>query len=162
MKIIEIDKNNANYISELVADFRVALKSYKGIKACPNKETAYIEIIEYLDAGFPCFAAISDEKYVGYIVCRIDMSCVWVESIYTLPEYRGKGIASALFEKAEEIGNKLGNDTVFNYVHPNNNRMINFLRKHGYSVLNLIEIRKPHKNEKLSTTIKVGENEFNY
>ena len=90
------------------------------------------------------------------------MSCVWVESIYTLPEYRGKGIASALFEKAEEIGNKLGNDTVFNYVHPNNNRMINFLRKHGYSVLNLIEIRKPHKNEKLSTTIKVGENEFDY
>ena len=82
MKIVEIDKSNAEYISDLVADFRVTLKSYKGLNACPNKEAAYREIIEYLDAGFPCFSVICDEKYVGYIVCRIDMSCVWVESCF--------------------------------------------------------------------------------
>ena len=40
--------------------------------------------------------------------------------------------------------------------------MINFLKSKGYTVLNLIEIRKPFKGEKNKTTIKVGNNEFDY
>ena len=56
----------------------------------------------------------------------------------------------------------LKGDTLFNYVHPNNDAMINFLKSKGYTVLNLIEIRKPFKGEKNKTTIKVGNNEFDY
>ena len=41
-------------------------------------------------------------------------------------------------------------------------RMINFLRKRGYTVLNLIEIRKPYEGENLTQTIRVGEHEFDY
>lgn len=40
--------------------------------------------------------------------------------------------------------------------------MIEFLRKHGYTVLNLIEIRKPYQDETLTQTITVGEYEFDY
>ena len=40
--------------------------------------------------------------------------------------------------------------------------MIEFLKKRGYTVLNLIEIRKPYKDEKLTQTIVVGEHEFDY
>jgi len=40
--------------------------------------------------------------------------------------------------------------------------MIAFLRKRGYTVLNLIEIRKPYAGEKTTQIIKVGENEFDY
>ena len=58
------------------------------------------------------------------------------------------GVAAALHGKAEEIAASYGNDTVYNYVHPNNHRMIEFLRKAWLqSVLNLIEIRKPYQNE---------------
>lgn len=74
----------------------------------------------------------------------------------------GKGIASLLFQKAEEIAESMGQETVFNYVHPNNDRMIEFLRSKGYTVLNLIEIRKPYKDEKISTTIKVDKHTFDY
>lgn len=42
------------------------------------------------------------------------------------------------------------------------NRMIEFLRKRGYTVLNLIEIRKPWQNEKTTQKIIVGEHEFDY
>ena len=83
-------------------------------------------------------------------------------TIFVFPEYRRKGIASALFGKAEEIAASYGDDTVFNYVHPNNHRIIQFLRKRGYTVLNLIEIRKPYKGEKLTQTIAVGEHRFDY
>ena len=55
----------------------------------------------------------------------------------------------------------MGQETVFNYVHPNK-RMIQFLRAKGYTVLNLIEIRKPYKGEKIKTTIKVNNNTFDY
>ena len=41
-------------------------------------------------------------------------------------------------------------------------RMIEFLRSKGYTVLNLIEIRKPYKDEKISTTIKVDKHTFDY
>ena len=59
-------------------------------------------------------------------------------------------------EKAEELA------TVFNFVHPNNHRMIGFLRSKGYTVLNLLEIRKPFQGETLTTTIRVGDHTFDY
>lgn len=37
-----------------------------------------------------------------------------------------------------------------------------FLRKRGYTVLNLIEVRKPYKDEMLTQTITVGDHEFDY
>ncbi len=75
---------------------------------------------EYIDANFPCYAAVCNGEYVGYIVCRVDEPCVWMESIYAKPEFRRMGVASQLFEKAEELSKSFGEDTVFNYVHPNN------------------------------------------
>jgi ribosomal protein S18 acetylase RimI-like enzyme len=58
-----------------------------------------------------------------------------------------------LFRKAEEIAASMGEDTVYNFVHPNNEGMIRFLASKGYTVLNMIEVRKPYKGEKLTTTI---------
>ena len=161
MEIIKITQAN-DALAEMVALFRVELRSYKGITSKPNIEAGREEMEEYLAAGFPVFAAIVDGAYAGYVVCRVDSEVVWVESIFVKEEYRRHGIASALHSKAEEIAASYGEDTVYNYVHPNNHRMIGFLRKRGYTVLNLIEIRKPYKGEKLTQTITVGEHEFDY
>lgn len=149
-------------IARLVAQFRVTLKSFKGISAAPNEEEGTAELKEYLDAGFPVFTASMDGTYCGYMVCRIDEPCVWVESIYVLPGFRKQGVAAALFGKGEELAASYGEDTVYNYVHPNNNAMIAFLKSRGYSVLNLIEIRKPYAGEKLTRKIQVAENQFDY
>ena len=161
MEIIEIKQVN-NALAEMVALFRVELCSYKGILSKPNIEAGRDEMGEYISAKFPVYAALVDGEYAGYVVCRVDSEVVWVESIYVREEYRRHGVATALHSKAEEIAASYGDDTVYNYVHPNNHRMIEFLRKRGYTVLNLIEIRKPYKKEKLTQTIKVGEHEFDY
>ena len=149
-------------LAEMVALFRVELRSYKGIVSKHNIDAGREEMEEYLAAGFPVFAAIVDGEYAGYVVCRVDSQVVWVESIFVKEEYRHHGVATALHSKAEEIAATYGEDTVYNYVHPNNHRMIEFLRKRGYTVLNPIEIRKPYKGEKLTQTIAVGEHEFDY
>ena len=161
MEIIKITQAT-NDLAQMVALFRVELRSYKGIVSKPNVEAGREEMEEYLVAGFPVFAAMIDGKYAGYVVCRIDSEVVWVESIFVKEEYRRHGVATALHSKAEEIAASYGEGTVYNYVHPNNHRMIAFLRKRGYTVLNLIEIRKPYANEKTTQIIKVGENEFDY
>ena len=161
MEIIRITQVN-DALAEMVALFRVELRSYKGIVSKPNVDAGREEMEEYLAAGFPVFAAVVDGEYAGYVVCRVDGEVVWVESIFVKEKFRRKGVASSLHSKAEEIAASYGEDTVYNYVHPNNHRMIDFLRKRGYTVLNLIEIRKPYKGEKLTQTIPVGEHAFDY
>ena len=161
MELIEITKVNDD-LAQMVAQFRVELRSYKGIVSKPNVEAGREEMEEYHAAKFLVFAATVGGEYAGYVVCRIDNQVVWVESIFVREEYRRRGVASALHSKAEEIAASYGNDTVYNYVHPNNHRMIALLRKRGYTVLNLIEIRKPHQGEKLAQVIQVGEHEFDY
>lgn len=161
MEIIEVRRANDEF-AEMVAQFRVELRSYKGVVSKPNLEAGREEIEDYLSARFPVFAALVDGEYAGYLVCRIDGGVVWVESLFVKTNFRRQGVATALHRKAEEISASLGGDTVYNYVHPNNHHMIEFLRKRGYTVLNLIEIRKPHKDETLTRQITVGEHAFDY
>ncbi|WP_459130111.1 GNAT family N-acetyltransferase [Guggenheimella bovis] len=161
MDLVEIKEVN-EALSEMVALFRVELNSYKGIISKPNIEAGREEMEEYLFHKFPVFAALIDGKYAGYLVCRIDGEIVWGESMYVREEYRRQGVATALYGKAEEIAASFGEDMVYNYVHPNNHKIIRFLKKRGYTVLNLIEVRKPYKGEKLTQTISVGDYDFDY
>ena len=102
MKIVEISQVN-DCLAEMVALFRVELRSYKGIESKPNLDAGREEMDEYLSAGFPVFAAMEDGKYAGYVVCRVDSEVVWVESIFVKEEYRRHGVATMLHSKAEEI-----------------------------------------------------------
>ncbi len=162
MKLIEIQSDDADRLAPLVAEFRVTLNGYRGVASEPDVPASRAEIVEFLDAGMPVFAVEDGDKLAGYMVCRIDEPCLWVEHLYVRDEYRRRGIATLLFEKAEELAHAMGEDTVFNFVHPNNRGMIDFLRDKGYTVLNMIEIRKPYKGERLTTTIPVGDAVFDY
>ena len=161
MEIIQVTEVN-EALAQLVALFRVELRAYKNISSKPNPEAGREEMEEYLVAKFPVYAAVVDGEYAGYVVCRVDDGVVWVESLFVGEEYRRCGIASALHSKAEELAASYGDNTVYNYVHPNNHRMIAFLRQRGYTVLNLIEIRKAYPGETLTQKILVGEHEFDY
>ncbi|MBP5312914.1 MAG: GNAT family N-acetyltransferase [Clostridia bacterium] len=162
MKLVKIEEKDAGRLAPLAADFRVRLKKFRGIESVPDKKAGKTEIIEFLRAGFPVYAAEENGDLIGYIVCRIDEPCLWVEHFFVSEEHRGKGVGTLLFAKAEELAAKMGEDTVYNFVHPNNETMIRFLRSRGYTVLNMIEIRKPYKGEKTSTTVKVGNEVFDY
>ena len=99
---------------------------------------------------------------IGYLVCRIEAPCLWVEQLFVCKAHRRKGVASRLFDQAEALAADMGEDTVFNFVHPNNDGIIRFLRSKGYTVLNMIEVRKPYRGETPRTQIAVGEHVFDY
>lgn len=161
MEVIRIFEHD-DTIANMIALFRVELGTYKSLVKKLNIEAAKEELLEYINSNYPVYACKIEDTYAGYMVLRIDGGVVWVESIYVKEEYRRKGVCSALYKEAEKVAESYNEDTVYNYVHPNNHKMIEFLKKHGYTVLNLIEIRKPYKNEELKSKINVNNYEFNY
>ena len=161
IKIIDFENKYFEDTAALIAYFRVTLQRFKGLELEPDFASAREELQEYIQEKYPLYLAVVDNKVVGYVLLRVHY-VVWIEHIFVLEEYRKQGIGSMLFDQAEDYSNKLEGDTLFNYVHPNNETMSGFLKSKGYSVLNLIEIRKPYKGEKTTTKIAVGKNEFDY
>jgi len=162
MDIRKADIEDAGSIAPLVAKFRDALRGFKGLPPQNDVPAAQEEWAEYCGSGFVTYLAHDGRQCAGYLVCRVDAPTVWVESLYVLPEHRRKGIASALYEQAEGLARSHGEDTAFVYVHPNNDAMIGFLKKRGYDVLNLIEVRKRFVGEVTRTKVQVGHHEYNY
>jgi L-amino acid N-acyltransferase YncA len=163
MKIRNFNSNDIGQLIKLIGQFRVATSELKAIKRNIDLEAAKDELEFYQKKKFPIFVAEGNEnKLIGYHVCKIQDDIIWSESLYVIPEERRKGVASALYEKAEIIAKELGCNTVYNWVHPNNFKSIKFLKKRGYNVLNLIEICKRRPGENLTQTIKVGSFEFDY
>ncbi len=161
-KVVKYSKEYFSKTAELLSLFRYQLRKYKGIDSKPDIKSALEEVDSFSkDENYPIYLCLEKEKVVGYMVLKID-GVIWVEQIYVDESYRRKGVASLLYEEAEKISKKIGEDTLFNCVHPNNDGIISFLKSKGYTVLNLIEIRKPYKDEKTKTVIKVGNNEFDY
>lgn len=150
-------------LSNLIAAFRVELKKLRGVNAEPDIKNAIEEFRDYIRLEYPIF--IAEEcpgKFTGYMVCRVAGNVVWVESIYVPEAFRRTRIATRLYREAEKLSEELGSETVYNWVHPNNDAMIGFLSKMGYDVLNLIELRKPLKKELLAHRISVWDHEYRY
>ena len=162
MKVIEFDEKYFNQTAELLSLFRVQLRKFKGIESNPDLDSAKDELNSFAnDENYPIYLCVEKEQIIGYMILKID-GVIWVEQLFVREDYRRKGVASLLFAKAEERSIDIGEDTLFNYVHPNNEPIIKFLKSKGYTVLNLIEVRKPFKNEETKTIIKIGNNEFDY
>lgn len=123
MIIRSVKINDKEKISRLIAQFRIELEQLKGISSIPKIDEAKQEIQEYMDAGYPIFVAEdSNGELLGYLVCRVDDGVVWAESLFVSTDARRNGIATKLYIEAEKVTDELGNDTVFNWVHPNNIR----------------------------------------
>ena len=147
----------------LLAHFRVTLSRFHGRPLPTNFVEADRELLGYEEPGYRIFIAENDEEFpVAFLVCRIVDDVVWADSLFVLPDYRRQGVGSALYQQAQALAEELGGETVYNRVHPNNERMIGFLRRKGYRVLNLIEIRKPTSDDENMSRIKVGLNSFDY
>ena len=124
---------------------------------------AETDLNDYVKENFPIYIAIDEnDEVLGYAVCRIMSGVVWAESLFVRTGDRRKGIGCQLYQSIESLAKEIGNDTVYNWVHPNNEKIINFLRKIGYNVLNLVEIRKKHPGEVLEKKIVVDKFKFDY
>ena len=144
----------------LIIDFRAALSALRGSDKRMSLEQAKSELDEYHQKNFPIFLAEQDGDLAGYLVCRVEDEVVWAESLYVQPQFRRRGVAGLLYAEAEKLAQERGGDDPYNWVDPNNTAIIEFLRKRGYEVLNLVELRRPYPGERLPGKIKVGGQAF--
>jgi ribosomal protein S18 acetylase RimI-like enzyme len=161
VRIRPVQTGDEQGLVQLIAEFRVSLAQLRGKAHQANPEAARRELAEYQVRGFPIYVAEGDDAArVGYLVCRVDGDVVWAESLYVSPAYRRQGVASSLYAEAERLAEELGGGTPYNWVDPNNDRAVRFLQKRGYTVLNLIELRRSRPGEEMTQKIRVGEYEF--
>ena len=161
-RFITIDNDNVYSLAYLCVEFRKSLNTLNPSNQLIDVDEAVEELKYYLSKNYPVFAISDNGRYIGYAVCKVDDGVVWLESIYVKKEYRRKGIGRMLYEKAESIAEEYGNDTLYQYVHPNNDEMISFLKRKDYDVLNLIEIRKAYKDEENKDTYTIGNHTYKY
>ena len=160
---MDYEQKYKNQLITLIAKNRVALAELKKKEKPLDLIAARGELNYFHEKDFPIFIAINENQdLIGFTVCRVEENIVWDERLFVIQEERRKGVGSALFERAEEFARELGGYTLYNWVHPNNYRSIPFLKKHGYEVLNLIEVRKRLPREKLTQKFKIGEFEYDY
>lgn len=127
MEVVKIENKCFDKTAELVSLFRVTLREFKGIKSEPDIASAREELDSFMhDAMFQIYVCLDNEDVVGYINLKID-GLIWVEQIFVREDYRRKGVGTLLYEKAESVSNNFGEDTMYNYVHPNDDKMINLL-----------------------------------
>ncbi|TCD45530.1 GNAT family N-acetyltransferase [Streptococcus sp. X16XC17] len=124
--IREAIKQDGQALAVCLAEFRTALRRLKGIERPTSLEDAQEEVDYFLENDFPVYIAEVAGEIMGYLVCKVSDGTVWVEQIFVVADHRRKGFAQSLFEKAELLAQKLGGETVFNNVHPNNDKMISF------------------------------------
>lgn len=146
----------------LIAAFRAELAALRRRDRQPlDLAAAAAELAEYTGPGFALFVAEDRPAALcGYLVCRIVGDIVWAEQLYVVPGHRRRGIASALYAEAERLAQERGGDFPYNWVDPENHPIIRLLAKRGYTVLNLVELRRPYPGEQLHGEIAVGDHRF--
>lgn len=161
MQIRPAQTQDTAELQRLIAEFRVALAEVRGRVRDLDLNAAQAELAEYHVKGFPIYVAEAElGELVGYLVCRVEGEVVWAESLYVRLSVRRQGIGTALYAQAEMLAHKLGGDAPYNWVDPDNEKIIRFLQQRGYNVLNLIELRRPYTGEELAHRVQVGDYEF--
>jgi ribosomal protein S18 acetylase RimI-like enzyme len=164
MSVRQATPGDREALQELVLRFREEVRRFR---PSPTRSfsaaDAQAEVEGYFADKYPIFVAEEAESEIlGYLVCRVQDDVVWAEQMYVVPGARRKGIGSTLYEQAERLVVELGSEAPYNWVDSTNSPIIHFLRKRGYTVLNLLELRKPRSGERVKRRIKVGEEEFYY
>ena len=163
MNIRPVELEDHDSLIQLMAAFRVTMSRFRGSAPPPDLPAAERKILSYRLPEFRVFVAESEDgSLAAFMVCHIEAGRVSIEALFVLAEHRRQGVGSLLFDQAEYLALELGDEPISNWVHPNNDRYIAFLRSRGYHVLSLIELRKPSSGEGPLQQIKVGKNIFEY
>jgi len=162
IRVLGVNEAFSYDITPLLVNFRKELALLKNRKLNYNLADAKAELKDYFSSDYEFFIALKSDSVIGYAILKVFDETVWLDQLFVLEAERKNSVATKLLAIANERANNYGKETAFINIHPNNHKMIKFLAKNGYNVLNLIEVRKPYNNESNKTNIQVGENSFLY
>ena len=134
-RVVELKKGSRD-LAEMVHNYRFVMAFENKEQPDFSIENAAKAIHEYFRKKKNVLGLFSGEKLVGFAVVdnpRKGKKGYWLECLYVAPDFRGAGNASRLFDYARGIAKKGGAEGLNVPVSPDNEAMINFLRKKGYT-----------------------------
>ena len=100
------------------------------------------------ESGDMAFKVEDEEEIIAYIMaCPVSDSSLDIESVAVDPEYRGKGLAKALFRHIEDIAKQRGYEKIVLEVREHNREAIGLYEKLGFKKT---EFLKNYYSEKLN------------
>ena len=117
----------------------------------PSNEDAQIDLREWTKAGHYLYFITLNGEHIGFVHlgsrgCEAD----WLEDIFVIPKFQGKGIGSRAIQLAEDIVKEYS-ESMYIEVAARNRKAIRLYQRVGYNCLNTITIRKDFLPEKCET-----------
>ncbi len=135
-------------------------KAHNGYEQSP--EESFADLKEWTKEGHKFYFIVQEKQFAGFVHlgsrgCQID----WLEDIFVLPEFQGRGIASQAIRMVEEIVKEYS-ESLYIEAAARNEKAIRLYQKLGYNCLNTITIRKDFCSENFETLNKqvIGGLEF--
>jgi GNAT superfamily N-acetyltransferase len=147
-------------LAALVQELRNVLNELGKNTSLCSLEEARAEAEEYFEPGHTVVGLFRENSLIGFAVVSVDDGVYWLSWLCVRPEYRGFFGASKLFDASEKIALEAGEDRLYIWVHPDNRRMLRFLKKKGYDSLNLIEVTK--RGRQTSREVEIFNNVLRY
>ena len=147
--MIELIKYNGEkeLLSSLIKGFWKAHNDYT-----PTDEEALQDCMAWTGENHVVYFIRKEGVTIGFVHlaargCEID----WLEDLFILPEYQGRGYGSEAIDLAENIVREYS-DSLYMEVAARNDRALRLYYRKGYNILNTITVRKDFAPEKYRTT----------
>ncbi len=92
-------------------------------------------IAEQIRQGYLYFALMSDNRQIGYTAFRIDDDTLFLSKLYIQKEFRGRGYARIVLDKAEETAKKNTKPVVRLTCNKNNANSLAAYKKLGFLIV---------------------------
>lgn len=117
----------------------------------PSYDDALADLAAWTGTGHQLYFICLDHQRIGFVHlgsrgCAID----WLEDLFVLPEFQGKGIGSRAIQLAEDIVRQYS-DSLYLEVAARNAKALRLYQRIGYDCLNTITVRKDFAPEKYET-----------
>lgn len=152
-------------VAALLAAFRVALARFKGRDKPLDIDGARAELTQHVapeQDTYHAWVAVDDDTVAGFLTCKVFDGVVWAEIMHVREDRRRTGIGTRLYDEAERLAKACGFGTVYNWIHPNNDAIIHFLKQRGLDVLNLLEVRGRLDGVEDPRRLRIGNHEYKY
>ena len=148
ISIREAGPGDLDGIARLYAGFYGELRLRQGLE--PRSLEEYRGELREMFGMHRFFVAETESGLVGFARVSVRDGAHWLEELYVLPEWRGRGIGGRLVKAVEEYVSTRDSH-VYIMVLPQDRRAMSFWIRMGYRLLNTVELAKNLKGGKEDT-----------
>lgn len=113
------------------------------------------DLMSWTQKGHQLYFVLYENENVGFLhLGSRGASMDWLEDLFVLPQYQGKGIGSQAIACAEQMVKEYS-DSLYIEAAARNEKAIQLYRKLGYDCLNTITLRKDFKSSQHTCLRKV-------